>query len=375
MHTPAPKLCVATAAAMLCCCAPAPRQPCLGWLRVAADGAGFVAADTGERWLAVGVNYDHDRDGRLLEDYWSRDWATVAQDFAEIRALGANVVRVHLQLGRFMQTPSRTDPAALARLARLVELADSTGTYLCVTGLGCYHAADVPAWYDAAPEAERWAIQARFWRAVARVCADEPAVFCYDLMNEPLLPGDGEVATEWLAGEFAGKHFVQRITLDLRGRSRVAVARDWVRTLVAAIRECDVRHPITVGVIPWSMTFPGAKPIFYAPEVAADLDFVSIHLYPRSGELDRARDTLRTFRIGKPLVVEEMFPLHCSIDELCDLVAESQFDVAGWMSFYWGRTMGEPPTPGRELADAITDAWLARFAGLARRLQDDPRSR
>lgn len=39
---------------------------------------------------------------RLLEDYWAEEWETVAQDFREIRDLGANVVRIHLQLGRFM---------------------------------------------------------------------------------------------------------------------------------------------------------------------------------------------------------------------------------------------------------------------------------
>ena len=34
-------------------------------------------------------------------------------------------------------------------------------------------------------EPARWAAQARFWAEVAKVCATSPAVFCYDLMNEP----------------------------------------------------------------------------------------------------------------------------------------------------------------------------------------------
>ena len=32
-------------------------------------------------------------------------------------------------------------------------------------------------------------MQARFWQAVAARCAASPAVFCYDLMNEPVVPG------------------------------------------------------------------------------------------------------------------------------------------------------------------------------------------
>src|SRR5678816_294900 len=86
-----------------------------------------------------GFNYDRDDAGRLLEDYWADEWETVAADFREMKALGANVVRVHLQAGRFMTAADRTDAANLDRLGRLVRLAEAVGLYLDVTGLGCYH--------------------------------------------------------------------------------------------------------------------------------------------------------------------------------------------------------------------------------------------
>jgi len=79
---------------------------------------------------------------------------------------------------------------------------------------------DVPKWYDTLDEQSRWNAQARFWEAVAARCAKSPAIFCYDLMNEPILPGKQKPETDWLAGEFGGKHFVQRIALDLAGRTR-----------------------------------------------------------------------------------------------------------------------------------------------------------
>jgi hypothetical protein len=335
------------AALLAAACAPTP------WIAV--DGDRFERA--GERFVVQGFNYDHDRDGRLLEDYWVAEWPAVVEDFAEMKALGANVVRVHLQLGRFLRGPAEPDPAALDKLAELLLLAERTGLYVDVTGLGCYHRADVPAWYDALPEAERWQAQACFWSAVAAVCAPSPAVFCYDLMNEPILPG-AEPETDWLAGEFAGKHFVQRIALALGGRTREQVARDWVRTLVAAIREHDRRHPITVGVIPWVLTFPGARPLFYSPAVAEHLDFVSVHVYPEKGEVDAAVAAVATFAIGKPIVVEETFPLRCSVDELFTFLDRA--DVDGFLGFYWGATVDELDRAGG-IAEAITAAWLRGF--------------
>ena len=173
-----------------------PAGPALEWLRVSDDRMHFVTSESGRPTVMWGVNYDHDNAGRLLEDYWDREWDTVVQDFHEIKALGANVVRVHLQLARFMEAADRPNQANLQRLRQLVRLAEDTRLYLDVTGLGCYHKQDVPDWYDRLDEPGRWDVQARFWQAVANVCRDSAAIFCYDLMNEPVLAGE-RPETEW----------------------------------------------------------------------------------------------------------------------------------------------------------------------------------
>jgi len=332
-------------------------------VRVSDDGKGFVLAESGAVFRPWGVNYDHDGPGRLIEDYWHDEWATVEEDFAEIKALGANVVRVHLQLGRLMATPTDPDPRHLARLADLLRLAENSRLYLDITGLGCYHKADIPDWYDALDEAGRWETQARFWSAVAETCAASPAVFCYDLMNEPILPGK-EPETDWLGGEFGGKYFVQRIALDAKGRTREAIAVAWIDTLVDAIREKDTRHLVTVGVIPWATVFSGAKPLFHDPEVGRRLDFVSVHFYPEAGKVEQALEALAVYDVGKPLVVEEFFPLKCSGDEMEDFIARAADLADGWMSFYWGRTAEEYPR-GDTIADALVGDWLRRFRRLA----------
>ena len=119
-----------------------------------------------------------------MEDFWDTDWETFASDFRELKALGANVVRVHLQYGKFMRSPRERNPTAFAQLARMVQLAEETGIYLDITGLACYRPADIPAWYDALNETERWNAQAKFWENVAQTSASSPAVFCFDLINE-----------------------------------------------------------------------------------------------------------------------------------------------------------------------------------------------
>lgn len=334
----------------------------LPWVRVNENGGGFVSGREGEPFRPWGVNYDHnEKTGGLIEDYWADEWEVIVEDFNEIRQLGANVVRIHLQTGRFMESPERVNQANLARLARLVKLAEETGLYLDLTGLGCYHKQDVPAWYRKLPEAQRWAVQARFWEAIAKTCRNSSAVFCFDLMNEPIVPGKKE--TDWLTGELSGKHFVQRLTLDPAGRSRKEIAKAWVEQMVAAIRKHDQRHLITVGVIPWALSFPKAKPFFYAPEVGAKLDFVSVHFYPRRGEIDKALAALKVYQVGKPVVIEETFPLRSSIDELVQFIDEANAAgiADGWISFYWGKSAKEYARDKRSLASAVKKAWLERF--------------
>jgi hypothetical protein len=331
----------------------------LPFIQVSGDGKHFVSADRQQPFVIWGVNYDHDERGRLLEDYWENEWSKVEEDFGEIRALGANVVRIHLQLSRFMVSAEQPNLANLERLKRLLSLAERLQLYLDVTGLGCYHRADVPGWYDDLGEGERWEVQSRFWQAVATTCRHSPAILCYDLMNEPILAG-AKPETDWLAGELGGKFFVQRITLDLRGRTREEVAKQWVEKLTQAIRAIDPRHLITVGVIPWAHVFPGAKPLFYAPDVGSSLDFVSVHFYPKQAEVDKALAALKVYEVGKPLVVEEIFPLSCSLEEADQFIQASQSHADGWISFYWGATIEENEAQG-ELKGAIVAAWLRYF--------------
>jgi hypothetical protein len=356
-----PLLCVAA-----CSCSGQAEDKGLEWVQVGKDNKTFVLEASGRRFTPWGFNYDHDEEGRLLEDYWGDEWPKVERDFSTMRKLGANVVRVHLQVGKFMDGPDKPNGEALDRLADLLRLAERERLYLDLTGLGCYHKQDVPAWYDRLSEKDRWDVQARFWGAVAGRCAKGPAVFCYDLMNEPVVPGGK--GNDWLGPPFAGKHFVQFVTLDQADRPRPDIARRWVRHLAAAIREKDKRHLITVGLVDWSLDRPGLSSGFMPAKVADDLDFVSVHLYPEKGKVGEALQTLAGFSVGKPVLIEETFPLRCSVGELEEFIGKSGADAAGWVGFYWGK----PPEALRRsetISDAMTLAWLEFFERKAKAIR------
>ncbi len=329
-------------------------------IRVKADQQGFEFTNSKQPFRPLGFNYDHDEDGRLIEDYWFDEWPKVEADFQEMKQLGANVVRVHLQVGKFMTTADQPNERSLTQLEKLVALAERTGLYLDVTGLGCYHKLDVPEWYDKLEEQDRWAVQARFWEAVAQRCSKSPAIFCYDLMNEPVAPGSVGKRDDWLGPAFAGKHFVQVIALEAKGRPRPEIAQQWIRRLTKAIRQHDSRHLITVGLVDWSLDRPGLSSGFVPEKIVADLDFIAVHLYPEKGKQDAQLETLKGFNVGKPVIVEETFPLKCSAPELGEFMDRSKSLTSGWVGFYWGRTPEECRKSGT-IHDAIVLAWLELF--------------
>jgi hypothetical protein len=329
------------------------------------DGRGFIRAGLGNKFIVWGFNYDHDDAGRLIEDYWHKEWPTVVQDFKEMKVLGANTVRIHLQTAKFLLTPTEPNQASLDQLARLVKLAEQTGLYLDITGLGCYHKKDVPEWYDKMNEAARWDVQTRFWEVVAKICAGSPAIFCYDLMNEPILPGKNKAETDWLAGDFAGSYFVQRITLNLAGRTREQVAKAWVDKLATAIRKHDQRHMITVGVIPWAHVWPNAKPLFYSKQVGENLDFASVHFYPKKGQVEKALKALAVYDVGKPIVIEETSPLWCGQEDFIRFFDGSRKIADGWIGFYWGTTIDEYASRKDDIAAGIMKEWLEFFSDKA----------
>lgn len=319
-------------------------------VKIAADKDGFVLHPSGDRYTPWGHNY---ASVDILERL-AKDPARVGREFAEMKAAGTTVARIHPEMPRLLAGPRKADPQGLEQLAKLLKIAESTGIYLKITGLACYQIKDRLTWYDSLEEQDRWKTQAFFWETIARTCAGSPAVFAYDLVNEPAAVGKRDGG--WYTGRMGDVEFCQWLSLDPGQRNGEAVFREWTKQMVAAIRAHDPTHLITMGMLP----FPGAY-----KAAAEQLDFVSPHLYPKAGKADEEIELLKKFAWGKPVVIGETFPLSCSVADERDFLLKSRGFAHGWI----GHWPDESPTQLAELKEsgkatiqnAIWLSWVELF--------------
>jgi hypothetical protein len=318
---------------------------------VVRHGGDLFAA--GERFRAWGFNYGIGERYPILSYFdrpTERRLQRVVADMREARVLGANTLRVYLEIKSFMKGPDQPRRRAFAALATLLDEAERLQVYLDLTGNLVWRTP--PPWYDALPEQDRWAVQARFWGEVARTAKSSPAVLVYELTSEPVV-ADG---AEWYCGEMGGYTFVQRIVRDIDGRDPSQLARRWIQELTASIRAHDRRHLIGVGLLPLGGPFGGAN-------VADLLDVLLVHEYPEDGRTDEAIALVRDFAAaGKPVILGETAPLFGTTATWRSFLSGSRDLVDGYLFFYDGRMP-------RELGSADADVWYAAALDEFRRLR------
>jgi len=113
--------------------------------------------------------------------------------------------------------------------------------------------------------------------------------------------------------------------------------------LTTAIRKQDSKTLITVGQLPNHCQM-GAFFWIHSRKVAPELDFISVHIYPEKEKVDEAIKTLKQFAIGKPVVIEETFPLTCSTPDLEAFLKQSRGIAHGWIGHYEGQTIHDLKT-------------------------------
>jgi hypothetical protein len=322
-------------------------------VKISPDGKGFVLQPSGERYVPWGHNYASvDIMQRLAEEP-----ERVEREFAEMKAAGTTLARVHPEMPAFLQGPDKVNPTAVERLRRLLAIAEASGIHLQVTGLACYKIKDRMEWYDALDEAGRWKTQEFFWSTLAATCSSSPAVFCFDLANEPAAAG--KAADGWYMGRMGDVEFCQRLTLNPGERNGDDIFREWTKRLVAAIRRHDQKHLITLGMLP----FPGS----YKAAVE-QLDFVSPHLYPKSEKVDEEIELLKKFDFGKPILIGETFPLTCSAADEREFLLKSRDLAQGWIGHWPDKSpeeLAELKKQGKNsIEQAIWLSWVELFREL-----------
>jgi hypothetical protein len=309
-------------------------------------GAAWVNDSTFVPW---GFNYDRTiyqgRDLILEETPIDK----VDADFRIARHHGANSLRLFLQLSHFMPRYLEMDPAALELLDQVVARARKYDLKLDLTGLS--HIIGVPAWYSGHTTDEIVRAESAFWGAIAKRYAEEPMILDYDLQNEPVVTGADSELTAVGCFTMSEKRqfcYVNRHRLD-EAAGREETARRWTAAMVAAIREHDRRHLITIGMLPTASPTNGyPNPAFNVRALAPLVDFISLHFYPQhpaadvlQANQDRLEMILRyAGEFGKPVVMEEWFPIYPPKSGLREgdwfphAMEASRANAAGWFTFY-----------------------------------------
>ena len=329
----------------------AAERPQMDLVEVARDGHGFVERSSGRPHIPFGTNYYDPNTGWAPKLWRQFDAEKVREHFRVMSRLGVNCARVFLTAGSFQPTAGAVDEQALAKLDKMVEIARETNIRLILTGPD--HWEGLPAYWRPDRFAGEAALEAldRFWEVVGKRYRGEPAVFAWDLLNEPHMPWSCPQWTPkwhtWLHETYAdraalkaawGGELTEADTWDnvaepadrpASGNPRLRdwqlfreyLADEWVRRQVEAIRRADPTHLITVGYIQWSYPYvrsgnPGRYAAFNPHRQARWLDFTTIHFYPTLGSPFQSDEIWRNnvgylqavlaySRAGKPVLLGE----------------------------------------------------------------------
>ena len=279
-------------------------------VKIANDGRSFET-EAGKPFVPFGVNYYRPGIGWAPQVWKQFDAEATRKDFARMRELGINCVRVFLSYGSFYSDPGVLKSEGLAKFDQFLSLAEKAGIYVHPTGPDNWEGP--PNWHPAVvgdPRTLQYTEQ--FWKRFAARYRGRHVIFAYDLKNEPLIDWHSEVMppqwNAWLAQKYGssekvaaawgatnrlelGKIPVPRARNALRDRElldfqsfRGDLADEWTRRQVAAIKSADPDALVTVGFLQSSVPslfWGGMGDTGFRPEHQAKLlDFLEIHFYP-----------------------------------------------------------------------------------------------
>jgi hypothetical protein len=313
------------------------------------------------RWLCNCIPPTHGGSApsfRYFDHPTRRGLTSISKDFARARRLGANTIRIYIELGHVMRTSTRPRVRTLRALDALIRVAERRRLYLDITGNLVWRPDRAPSGYDQLYDRARWAVQARFWRFVAGVAARSPAVLAYELTSEPVMIQGGD----WYHGLLGGYWFAPNVARDVGPSKANGAARSWIRHLRQSIRRVDSRHLIGLGMLPWGGDWP-----FGPRNVAPLLDVLFVHSYAADGQLEREVSAVREFAAsGTPVVLGETYPYAGSLRTQEQFLVESAHHVDGQLSFF---LQGEPiDGVVSDPPNAHYRAALSQFVGLKRTL-------
>ena len=371
--------------------------------------------DSGEPFVAVGVNYFGPHVGWAPKLWHQFDADTVRQHLELVRGQGFNTIRVFLTLDSFHQLPGQVRPEGVARFRELIRVCRDLGIRIVPTGPD--HWEGIPQWLRGKdPFADEEVLQAQeaWWQAFTSTFSDEPVILAWDLLNEPAVYWESAAMKSkwnaWLGQKYGSVEKIAAAhhrSLDQIGQLgeiaapadsaarndpqlydyqlfRESIADAWTRRLVAAIRRADTRHPVTIGQVQWAapVYLPSVRhyAAFNLAENVRHVDFTTIHFYPivapnpgaGTKGIERNADYLEALlhecSLGKPVMIGE-FAWYGGGDIRADgrviMPAQTTADQVAWtaklLEVSRGRVCGWLHWA---FADTPTSRDLTRWSGL-----------
>ena len=289
-------------------------------------GGGFVA--NGKPFVPMGVSYYRPGTGWAPQVWKQFDAQATQRDFARMKGLGVNCVRVFLSFGSFYNEVGLLDTNGLAKFDQFLAMAEAAGIYVHPTGPDLWEGA--PHWpVGGIGDEKAVAALEEFWKLFAARYRGRSVIFAYDLRNEPAVGWD-DLGAQWNAWRQQETSIPDQIDapndagLLAFQDFREHLADEWTRRQSAAIKGVDPDALMTVGMIQWSVPalLPGRVSYysgFRAQRQARYLDFLEIHFYPLADGgykyLDSESETRNLAYLesvvreaeqpGKPLVLAE----------------------------------------------------------------------
>ena len=317
---------------------------------VTKDNRTFVT-ETGKPFVPFGVNYYRPGTGWAPQIWKQFDAEATRKDFARMKELGVNCVRVFLTFHSFYTDPGVLRQEGLDKFDQFLAISEQAGIYVHPTGPE--HWEGPPNWRPVAI-AHGGTLKAaeEFWKLFAARYRGRNVIFAYDLKNEPdvgwkidiIKPqwnawlekkygSAAKVAVAWKSTNHVefGKIEIPSAKNALRDPElldfqsfREDIADEWTRRQAAAIKSADPNALVTVGCLQTSVPsrFWGGIDDYtgYRPSRQAKfLDFMEIHFYPSEGggyEYKTERGELANLsylegivrevaKAGKPVVLAE----------------------------------------------------------------------
>ncbi len=270
-------------------------------IQVHPSGWGFCERDGKTTFTPWGCNY-YDPETGWSPQIWARfDAGRVRAQLADIRAIGGNVIRVFASTRQLLASPTRTRRAGIAKMERMLALAADAGLRVIWSGPNNWEGN--PRWWREAAAYEGYVrpdlirAQQTAWRGLAAAMRGHPALFAYELHNEPFAPWHRTPALQaawraWRARQ--ARRAPARVPSPAPPLQwdwsaefqafREHIARHYAARMVDAIRSADSTHLVTIGLHQKSAPFDWYPPDPYAafnPHGLADLvDYTSLHFYP-----------------------------------------------------------------------------------------------